>query len=120
MSSLFLAARRLKPPTLWKRQHGEIDSELMTQTTVSSVLFLYPHFLLTLEVGFLGGSVHSPPVCPGIFGNIHFCVTIKLPLSLSKVPAFGDTLYGCSMQKAWEVVRQGRGVGHRQDYWHLL
>lgn len=59
MSSLSLAARRLKPPALWGRQH---DSELMAQTALSLILVSIPILWLTLEVGGLGDRVYSSPV----------------------------------------------------------
>lgn len=66
MSSLSLAARRLKPPALGERQH---DSELKAQTALSLILFYIPLLWLTLEVGGLGDRVPWSPVythLPGV------------------------------------------------------
>ena len=124
VSSLSLAGRRLKPPAFWKRQHGEADSELMTQTTHSPVLFIFSqsYFISPFLVSPRSGrQCPLNPVHPGIFDNIHFSyVTIKDLLSPSEVPEFGDTFDDCSMQKAYEMLRQVRGADHRQDCWHLL
>lgn len=87
-------------------------------------LISYPYFLLILEAGGLGGSIYSSfvPGSPGSSFYTHSpCVAISSsPLSLSKMPSSGAILYGCSMCKAWEMVGQERGMGHRQVHWHIF
>ena len=123
ISSVFSLPGRKKVETTSILEKAAWGSRLRADDSNHSFssLILYPHFLLTRRVGILGGGVHSPPVRPGIFGNIHFSyVTVKVLLSLSEISEFGDTFNGCSMQKAYEMLRQVRGAGHRQDYRHLL
>lgn len=43
-------------------------------------LVSYSYFLLTLEAGGVGDSVHSSLVCPGIFFYTHFLVLLAFPL----------------------------------------
>ena len=123
ISSVFSLPGRKKVETTSILEKAAWGSRLRADDSNHSFssLILYPHFLLTRGVGILGGGVHAPPVRPRLVGNIRFSyVTVKVLLSLSEVPEFGDTFDGCSMQKAYEMLRQVRGAGHRQDYWHLL
>lgn len=119
MSSLSLAERRLKPPTLWTRKQ-RLRADDSNHSFFDFVL--YPYTFVNSRSGRLGRQcVHSSPVCPEVLIYAH-CprVTISSPFSFSKVPEFGGKLYGCSMHTTWKTVRQWRGTHHRQGCRHSL